>query len=82
MIVPPHVVPFSGESVPVTFPVPSQLSVQVRLVIAGTALIQDTVIAAGAGANVGLMLSLIEIICWQVATTPQSLAMLYVRVII
>ena len=57
VIVPPHVVPFNGASVPVTLPVPSQLSVHVRLVIAGTALMHDTVIAAGAAANVGLMLS-------------------------
>ena len=81
-MVPPQVVPLSGESVPVTEPVPSQLSVQVRSVIAGTALMHETVIAAGAGANVGAILSLIEITCWQVATTQQSLAMLYVRVII
>ena len=60
-MVPPQVPPFNGESVPVTEPVPSQLSVHVKLVIAGTALIQETVIAAGAGANVGLMLSSIVI---------------------
>ena len=61
-MVPPQVVPFNGESDPVTLPVPSQLSVQVRLVIAGTALMHETVIAAGAAANVGLMLSSIVMI--------------------
>ncbi len=62
VIVPPQFPPTIAPSVPVTVPVPSQLSVQPKLVIAGTSPTHSTVTSAGGAAKTGSCVSFIVII--------------------
>ncbi len=61
MIVPLQSLPTIAPSVPATVPEISQLSVQLKLVIAGISSIQSIVTFAGAAANTGEVLSSIII---------------------
>jgi len=63
VIVPLQLLPTNGPSTPATEPPASQLSVQVKSVIAGTSPIHCTLTADGAASNTGAILSLTVIIC-------------------
>ena len=66
VMVPPQAPPTSSPSTPSTSPPASQLSVQARLIMAGTSPMQLTVTASGAAASTGDISSLMIIICSQV----------------
>src|SRR5680860_946086 len=72
-MVPTHSPSTKAPSTPATEPPASQLSVQVKLVIAGTSSIHSTVTSIGAAANTGIVVSSTVIICvLATATFPQA----------
>jgi hypothetical protein len=74
--------PEGEESVPITVPEVSQLSVYGNAIIGGTSLIHSTVVSAGGVANTGGVWSSIVIVCVTVAELPQASVTVHVRVIV
>src|SRR5512133_3558231 len=72
----------SDLSLPVTEPLPSQLSVPPRSVIAGTSPMHSTVAASGACANTGALVSLTVMVCVADAGLPHLSVYIQVRVMV
>ena len=71
MIVPPQA-SVNAPSTPVTVPLPSQLSVHAKSVIAGTSPTHSTVTAKGAAAKTGAVISSIVKVWVHSAVLPQA----------
>ena len=80
-IVPLHAVPTRSPSTPDTEPLPPQLSVQSKDIMAGTSLKQATVTGAGSGFNTGGSLSVTTTLNVQ-SSLPHELVAVAVTVVV
>ena len=82
VIVPPQFPPMMRPSVPVTVPVPSQLSVHAKSVIAGISPTHSIIMFAGAAANTGAVVSSIVMVWVTVEMFPHTSVCVHVLVIV